>query len=334
MSLDGRLFYQDAKDLLMYTRLRTNMSPAILEKDFWICWTLDFLFGRSKWKDQYYFKGGTSLSKVYGLINRFSEDIDLVLDWSVLGINPMEPWKERSRNQQNLYIGKINKETAGFIHEQMLPEFSAYVEEQLGLRGLVLIDQNEPQVLCFNYPCSFGKVRSILQQIRLEIGLFAETDPLKTAKVHAYVEQFAPKLDDGVIVPIRAIAPERTLWEKISILNRETFRDESRLRPKRYSRHYYDVFMLSHTSVLDDALKQMDILKKVQTYRDHFYHCGWYDPMKVLTKEFELLPQAFLLEHFAQDYQLTKDMYLENRPSFEEILGRVEEVRDLIRQRL
>ena len=71
---------QDRSDLFRNTADKMGLSDAIVEKDFWVCFTLDFLFHRSAWKDAFTFKGGTSLSKAYHLINRFSEDIDLILD--------------------------------------------------------------------------------------------------------------------------------------------------------------------------------------------------------------------------------------------------------------
>ena len=75
----------DKRILFRNTADKMGLSDAIVEKDFWVCFTLDYLFHRSPWKDSVTFKGGTSLSKAYNLINRFSEDIDLILDWGVLG---------------------------------------------------------------------------------------------------------------------------------------------------------------------------------------------------------------------------------------------------------
>lgn len=73
-------------------------NAAIIEKDFWVCLTLDYLFHICKWKQAFAFKGGTSLSKVYGLIDRFSEDIDLILDWRTVGYAYNEPWILSSKN--------------------------------------------------------------------------------------------------------------------------------------------------------------------------------------------------------------------------------------------
>ena len=103
MKTVARLSAEDRSDLFRNTANRMQMSDAIVEKDFWVCFTLDYLFHRSPWKDSITFKGGTSLSKAYHLINRFSEDIDLILDWRILGYSLNEPWEERSNTKQDTF---------------------------------------------------------------------------------------------------------------------------------------------------------------------------------------------------------------------------------------
>lgn len=80
---------------------RIGLNEVILEKDYWVCFVLNYLFSKCKWKDDFTFKGGTSLSKCFNIIQRFSEDIDLILDWRVIGYNLDEPWKERSNTKQD-----------------------------------------------------------------------------------------------------------------------------------------------------------------------------------------------------------------------------------------
>ena len=103
MKTVARLSAEDRSDLFRNTANRMQMSDAIVEKDFWVCFTLDYLFHRSPWKDSITFKGGTSLSKAYPLINRFSEDIDVILDWRILGYSLNEPWEERSNTKQDTF---------------------------------------------------------------------------------------------------------------------------------------------------------------------------------------------------------------------------------------
>ena len=90
----AKLSADDRRELFHNTAAKIGLNDAIIEKDFWVCLTLDYLFHRSPWKEAVTFKGGTSLSKGYHLISRFSEDIDLILDWRVLGYRVDEPWEK------------------------------------------------------------------------------------------------------------------------------------------------------------------------------------------------------------------------------------------------
>ena len=105
----------DRKALFQNTAAKMGMTDAIIEKDFWICYMLDYLFHRCVWKDKIAFKGGTSLSKSYGLIERFSEDIDLILDWRVLGYGVDEPWLPRSNTKQDIFNKEANSKTESFL---------------------------------------------------------------------------------------------------------------------------------------------------------------------------------------------------------------------------
>lgn len=89
----------DRTDLVQAAARELNMPEAVIEKDFWVCHTLDHLFHACSFKDSIIFKGGTSLSKAYGLIDRFSEDIDLILDWRLIGYGLNEPWEKRSNTK-------------------------------------------------------------------------------------------------------------------------------------------------------------------------------------------------------------------------------------------
>lgn len=104
----ARLSDIDRRELFRNTADKMGLNDAIVEKDFWVCYTLDYLFHSSPWKDAITFKGGTSLSKGFNLISRFSEDIDLILDWRVLGYGAVEPWEERSNTKQDAFNNPVN----------------------------------------------------------------------------------------------------------------------------------------------------------------------------------------------------------------------------------
>lgn len=116
----ARFSDNDKRILFRNTAHKMGLNDTVVEKDFWVCFTLDYLFHRSPWMDFITFKGGTSLSKAFNLISRFSEDIDLILDWRLLGYGKDEPWEQRSNTKQDAF----NKE-ANIRAEIFLMKFSA-----------------------------------------------------------------------------------------------------------------------------------------------------------------------------------------------------------------
>ena len=112
---------EERQILFRNTSQKIGIHEAIVEKDFWVCFMLDYLFHRCKWKEAFTFKGGTSLSKCYFLINRFSEDIDLILDWRVLGYTLNEPWETRSNTQQDRFNKEANEKAEVFLQNELLP---------------------------------------------------------------------------------------------------------------------------------------------------------------------------------------------------------------------
>ena len=130
----------DRKALFHNTAAKMGMSEAIIEKDFWVCYMLDYLFHRCAWKDNLAFKGGTSLSKAYGLIERFSEDIDLILDWRVLGYGINEPWEERSNTKQDIFNKEANTRAEDFLRDTFLPSVAADLTADLGGNVKCFID--------------------------------------------------------------------------------------------------------------------------------------------------------------------------------------------------
>ena len=129
----ARLPADDRRELFHNTAAKTGLHDAIVEKDFWVCLTLDYLFHRSPWKKAVTFKGGTSLSKGYHLISRFSEDIDLILDWRVLGYGINEPWEKRSNTKQDAFNKEANRKAEIFLAETFCPQVREGLSVELGL---------------------------------------------------------------------------------------------------------------------------------------------------------------------------------------------------------
>ena len=141
----------DRKVLFQNTAAKMGLIEAFVEKDYWVCLMLDYLFQRCKWKDSIAFKGGTSLLKAYGLIERFSEDIDLILDWRVLGYEKDEPWENRSNTKQDLFNKETNRRTEVFLNDTFMPSIAKDLSKETTSPFECYIDDTDPQTIVFAY---------------------------------------------------------------------------------------------------------------------------------------------------------------------------------------
>ena len=150
----ARMPAEDRRDVFTEAAARFGIRPAIIEKDFWVCAALKLLFGKSRFAKSLVLKGGTSLSKVHGLIERFSEDIDLVLDWKLIGFgkglrDPMQDFDSKSKQDQ--FNKEINRMAAAYIAATLCPEVDDLVrKEDIGLSATV--DRDDPYAVNMRYP--------------------------------------------------------------------------------------------------------------------------------------------------------------------------------------
>ncbi len=154
---------------------------------------LEILFEHSKYSNRFAFKGGTSLSKAYQIIQRFSEDIDLILDWRVLGYDTNEPWCERSKTAQRKFNDQANERAAQWIQNKLIPDLNDKLMD-LGISEVKLkISDRDVQTIQVFYPKAFDN-QAILQEIRLEIGPLAAWTPIQNKDIQSYVAQALPHL--------------------------------------------------------------------------------------------------------------------------------------------
>ena len=326
----ANLSITDRKALFRNTAQKSGMNEAIVEKDFWVCWSLNYLFQCSKWKNHFAFKGGTSLSKSYGLIERFSEDIDLILDWQLLKYSINEPWNERSKTQQSIFNKEINHKTSVFLIDEFIPclnrDFTTMLKEPFSL----YMDEDDPQTLNFAYPQIFEDV-SILKIIRLEIGALAAWTPTKNTLIVSYAAGKYPRIFKKPSTSVLTVSAERTFWEKITILHKEAFRTNGNL-PGRYSRHYYDLHCMKSSFVKSNALADLALLDRVATFKNRFYpaNSARYDLAKPGTMK--LLPPHECLPALEGDYVHMQKMIYGHKPKFNEIMNSIKSLENEINQ--
>jgi len=310
-----KLLQKDRDELFQETASLMNTTNAIVEKDFWVVWTLEKIFTDVRLKDILMFKGGTSLSKVFNLIGRFSEDIDLILDWNL--VTNEDPYKKRdSKNKQNKFNEQLNQDAIVYINDILLPIISKLV----GKYCKCSIGDDDKFSIIINYPSSFED-KALLPHILLEIGPLASWLPSSTYEISPFVADKFPKLFKQPKCTVNTIVAKRTFWEKATILHQEVNRDESKKIPLRHSRHYYDLAMMAQSEVRDEALNDIELLENVVEFKKLFYPSNWanYEDAKVGT--LRLLPPEFRYKELKADYQSMQNMIFDKKIEFEEIIS-------------
>lgn len=309
---------QERSDLFRVTAAEMKMETAIVEKDFWVCFLLDHLFHRSEFKDSIIFKGGTSLSKAFGLIERFSEDVDLILDWRLIGYGLNEPWEERSNTKQDKFKLETIERTDGYLANVFVPSLKAGLSAELGIDADVRMGDAEETVL-FAYPRLFSS-EATLDVVKLEIGPLAAWTPSQPSTVTSYLAELHPQLFASPSTLVATAAPERTFWEKATILHQEANRPEGKAMPKRYARHYYDMYKLGHSDIAERAIAQPELLAKVVAFKEKFYRTPWSNLPDAKPGTLKLSPQPERLAELEADYESMRPMIFGGMPTFEDIV--------------
>jgi hypothetical protein len=315
----ARASARDRSDLVRAVAAEMRMQPAIVEKDFWVCYTLDHLFHRSEFGESIVFKGGTSLSKAYHLIDRFSEDIDLILDWRLLGYGKDEPWEERSNTKQDRFKLDTIERTNRYLAETFVPSIRESISEELGA-DVDVHPADEEETVIFAYPRAFASTAA-LDHIRLEIGPLAAWAPTEKATVTPYLAESRPRIFERPSAEVVTARPERTFWEKATILHQEANRPGSKPMPRRYSRHYYDLYRLGHSRVKAAALANPELLARVVAFKEKFYRTPWSRLDQAKPGTLRLAPPDSRMRELAADYAAMQEMLVGERPTLAEIVG-------------
>jgi hypothetical protein len=320
--------------IIRETAARRGLLPVMVEKDFWVSWTLAVLFAHPEFGRQLVFKGGTSLSKVFGVIERFSEDIDLSVSPAFLGIS--EEWVEQadSRNKRAERMQELETACIGRVRERFVPELERIAGEALGERtgGAAWMEfevdaATHSPVVLFHYPSIAPTDFEYLRRfVKLEFGSLTDQRPVGTHIVRPWVAEEFPKLLEDFRCKLVALELERTFWEKATILHAEHHRDPAKPIRDRFSRHYSDMAALARHAITDRALARDDLRQRVADWKSRFFAASWARYDLATPGTFHLMPPEFRLAELKNDYQAMQDMFLAPPPPFENIL---ETVRDL-----
>jgi len=312
------IFFQEGQQ-------RLGLASASIEKDFWVCWTLQKLFSLPEWGEHLTFKGGTSLSKCWKLISRFSEDIDIVIDRDYLGFGE----ETLSNNRQKKLVRRCRQR----IHEELRPLLYDHLRRVLpGDRewDLIPADEDEApdqQTLLFQYPSVFvGTATYLRPVVKIEMGARSETVPVEAPSICPYLAEAFPDLLYESSFPIRTEAARRTFWEKAVLLHEEASRPSDRPRRARMSRHYYDLWCLITKKISDEAISDTGLFERVVHHNSTFFGKIWVDYSLLHKGNLRLMPRADQLAEWRKDYEsMRKEMFVDEPPKFDEILAVIQQ---------
>lgn len=299
-------------------------NPAIVEKDFWVSFTLDYLFHKSPWPQSFIFKGGTSLSKAYHVIERFSEDIDLIMDWRLLGYGIREPWEERSKTQQDKFNKKAVADASDFLTGTFAPQMEQDMSGIIGRNVTVRMDPDDKEQCTVNffYPHVFN-TNYLRQEIRLEIGPLAEWVPSHPVTITSTAAEQFPKAFNQTDTVVPTVDIERTFWEKVTILHKTAASYDQKGIPPRYARHYYDLYQMSRSDVKERAFERKELLEQDVKFKLKFYYAknASYETAQIGTVR--LVPSEAAIKDLSADYDHMRDMIYGEQPSFDEIMAAI-----------
>jgi predicted nucleotidyltransferase component of viral defense system len=308
------------KKALVFNELRSKsgLPPYAIEKDWWVVQTLAIIFEMEIGK-HLVFKGGTSLSKAWNLIERFSEDVDLAVDRSFLGFDG-----ELTRKKE---ITKLRKESNRYITEVFFPELSArFIEKGLTDVKLALVDakdsDQDPRIIEIYYPSVIPSPGYIQPRVQVEIGCRSLKEPFSQCEISSFVDEYypdAPFAQDKVNIP--TVNPERTLLEKIFLLHEEFQRPLEKIRVDRLSRHLYDVYQLSKTNFAEKAIGDKNLYETIVNHRYRFAKLGGVDYNLHQPQCINIIPIPEMIDAWEKDYKVMQEqMIYGESPSFKEMI--------------
>lgn len=323
--------------ILRAMSVQLDRSPTVLEKDVWVCWVLETLFtmpGRLPMA----FKGGTSLSKVFGAISRFSEDVDITLDYRGLD-GKFDPFAEGvSKNKLKNFSENLKSFVSTHVHGMVVPHFHAAIDQQFDSNSLRIEVSDDGEQMRIHYPTTLETPGDYVgNSVLVEFGGRNITEPNEQHEIKPDIADHVADLEFPRSL-VSVLAPARTFWEKATLMHVECQRTEYRATAARLSRHWYDLSMLANQSIGKAAISNRDMLADVVKHKKVFYSASYANYDACLIGQLKLIPNEDSLKTLREDFQrmIDAEMFFGERPDFDEIIDSLRtletEVNDNFRQ--
>lgn len=306
---------------------RLGLSAGSVEKDLWVCWTLRALFRLPVSGPHLTFKGGTSLSKGWRLIERFSEDIDIVIDREFLGFGGANAPEDAPSNKQRAKrLEALMLAAQHHIRDVLGPSLEQEIRRLLPSTDLWNlepdVDDPDGQTLLFRYRPAMGEKAYVRPVVKIELGARSDTEPSATPEIAPYIADVFPDEVANSRFTVRAVAPERTFWEKVALLHEETYREGLAAPKARLARHYYDLWCLITRGVADRAARDLGLFERVAAHRAVFFRRSRDAQESFKPGSLRLVPADERRAYWRRDYDAMREsMFFGEAPEFHELLA-------------
>jgi hypothetical protein len=330
------LSLQKKEQALILGKLSKNKDikrdALLLEKDIWICWALEFLFKMPN-RLPMAFKGGTSLSKAFRVIDRFSEDVDITIDYQAF--NCGDPFADGTSKTKIKNISlQLRSMVTQHIKDVIAPYYEKIISEQFKENAPTIEIDDDGETLYLHYPSVIEqKSGYVTDNIRLEFGGRNLTIPNESQTIATDISEYLNNLSFP-IAQATVLSPQKTYWEKITLLhyecNRPTLKDDA----DRISRHWYDITMLANHAIGKQALTNRELLNEVIKIKKTFYDSGFAKYDDCLNGNLRLVPNGDYLKLLKDDFNkmLSNKMFYGEQPDFDFIISEVTKLETVINQ--
>jgi Nucleotidyl transferase AbiEii toxin, Type IV TA system len=332
---------RDRLDAFLATANRLGAPVGNIEKDFWVCWTLNALYHQlPQGQPRLLFKGGTSLSKAYGLIERFSEDIDVTVFRDDLDQPAsFEELEALSNKKRRAKLDAIRDACRAYVTGTLCASLTGIVADATSGAGRVEIDDadSDGQTLLVHYPAVEPRDGAYVRPVvRIESGAKSALDPNTPVTIRPYVADEIESLD--LAVPdVTTIEAQRTFWDKVVIAHglRRWYdrRGELRQEGQRISRHYYDLHHLAASEPGRLALANAALGEDCVRHARVFFDRPDYDLSSAQRGTYALVPHDAMTQALRNDYENTRAMIFGEPPTFDAILSSIARIEAQLNRR-
>ena len=311
--------------------MKQAVHPVIVEKEFWVCWLLGVLFAIPELRSQLVFKGGTSLSKVFGIIDRFSEDVDVSVLPVFVGAEPRLLDQGVSRTRRDKAMAEMQHLCATKVEHTIMPLLEVAIQNALARPAQTgcwlsyeLDAQSRSPVLLFNYPAiASGDLPYVRRSVKLELGSLTDQQPIGTHRVKPWVAEDFPGVFQDWQCEVTALELPRTFWEKATILHAEYYRPLEQSVPDRYARHYADFACLLVHRDAETLMADRALAERVVEWKNRLFSRSWARYDLARHGSFRLVPTPSRRRALEQDYDKMRPLFLHKPPAFSEVIDRL-----------